>query len=190
MWSILLAASTAIVPEIELQGGLMGGSGTDPTGIALALRAGVDISDAIAISALIIGVPGPAASDSGDYGFFRGADPSGMRAWAALAQFRFHTPGIFQVHLAGALGISRLADWQCNCAETLPLHGRVARMLQASGGFRVVPPSWGGFTVGAQYARQTWNGQQDAIDSAAGFQLSAAPRPMWEVTAVVGYRWH
>ena len=193
MLPILIAASIAAVPEVEFQGGYMGGGGGDPKAIALSLRAGLDFRDFVTLSALLVGVPGPDASYAS--GYYTGSvrpDPSGMRGWAALLELRLHTPGVLQVHLGGALGLGKLANWQCDCTENDILHGQPALMLQGSAGFRVVPIAWGGFNVGGEIAVPLWNGQEDLPNLAAhpSWQSRAAPRLMWSLLATIGYRWH
>jgi hypothetical protein len=195
MLPILIAASIAAVPEVELQMGYMGGGGADPKAIALSLRAGVDFRDIVALSALLVDVPGPDASyHSGYYTGPVAPDPSGMSGWAALAELRLHTPGAFQVFLGGAAGIGKLANWQCggtsNCTENDILHGHPALMLQGSAGIRIVPAAWGGFNVGVEVAMPLWNGQEDVANLALHppWQSRASPRLMWAVLATVGYR--
>jgi hypothetical protein len=67
MLPILIAASVAAVPEVEFQGGYMGGGGADPKAIAVSLRAGVDFRDIVTLSALLVDVPGPDASYASGY---------------------------------------------------------------------------------------------------------------------------
>jgi hypothetical protein len=104
MLLILIAASIAGVPEVEFQGGYMGGGGDDPKAIALALRAGLDFREFVTLSALLVGVPGPDASYAS--GSSTGPvlpDPSGMRGSAALVEVRLHTPGVF--NLGGEIAV-------------------------------------------------------------------------------------
>lgn len=193
MWFILIAASMATVPEVELQAGFMGGGSTEPKAIALSLRAAADFRDLVTLSALLVAVPGPDASYAGDYDFSRGVNPSGMRGWAALLELRVHTPGTLQWHLGAAAGLGKLANWQCNCTESFVLHGHPALMLQGSAGLRIVPPAWRGFNVGGQVAVPLWNGQEETpnpYNNSLPFQARASERLMWALSATVGYRWH
>ena len=196
MLPILIAASIAVLPEVEFQGGYMGAGSADPKAIALSLRAGLDFRDIVTLSALLIGLPGPDASyASGSYRGPVAPDPSGMSGWAALVELRLHTPGTLQAHLGGAAGIGKLANWQCggtsNCTETDILHGHPALMLQASAGLRLVPPEWNGFNVGGEVAVPLWNGQEDVANLAGHptWQTHASARLMWALSGTVGYRW-
>ncbi|HEY4885440.1 MAG TPA: hypothetical protein VII08_17575 [Myxococcales bacterium] len=191
MLATLMAASLALAPEVEVLGGYLAGGSGDPKAIALSLRVGADFDDLVTVSGLLLGVAG----NEGRYtsGAYAGrVDPSGMTAWAALMEGRLHTSGSEQLYLGGALGIGKLATWQCvDCTETAPLYGHPALTLHGSTGIRVMPPSWDGFTLGAQVAMTYWQGQEDPpnLASAQPWQTRAAPRLTWALLAAVGYRW-
>ena len=194
MLAILIAGSIAAVPELEIQGGYMGGGSNDPRAIAVALRAGLDVRDVFTLSALLLGVPGPDAQYASGNSAGR-VDPSGMSGWAGLLELRVHTPGTLQLHLGAAAGIGKLGNWQCadkiNCTENAILHGHPALMLQGSAGVRVAPPAWQGLSVGGEVTVPYWTGQEDDASLALlpPWQSRASPRVMWAFLATVGFRW-
>lgn len=191
MVAVILAVSLAVAPDVELLGGYLAGGSGDPNAIAFSLRVGADFDDVVTFSGLLLGVAG----NEGRYASGASAgrvDPSGMTAWAALLEGRLHTSGPAQLYLGGALGLGKLATWQCvNCTETAPLYGHPALALYASTGVRVIQPSWDGFTLGGQFALQYWQGQEDPPNLAQlpQWQTRAAPRLTWAVLAAIGYRW-
>lgn len=194
MFPILLATAFAAVPELDISAGYLAGGSNDPRALLASLRAGVDLDDRMTLSAVLIGVPGPAAQYASGSQAGR-VDPSGMQAWASLVELRVHTSGPLQLHLAAAAGIGQLLNWQCsdtvNCTENDILHGHPSLALQGSGGIRFLPAAFRGFSLGGQLAFTDWYGQDDVANLAAhpSWQSRAAPRLTWALLGGVGYRW-
>ena len=99
MTAFLIATVVGAGIDVEAVAGYLGPLDQgDPSAVMTSIRAGYDFRDFITLGGRFIWVPGPEGQQA-DRG-----DPSGMVAWAALAELRVHTPAPVIAHVAFALG--------------------------------------------------------------------------------------
>jgi hypothetical protein len=185
---LLLCALAAAFPVraagvgAEIGGGLgyATSSGYDSAAPALSARVayGTDTYGFALRGLLLIG--GEASYQAGG----APGNPSGLRAWAALAEVSGQTDGPVSLGLRFGAGLGKVIGLNCNCEEVAPLHGHVAPAFLGS--IVVAPRLSDAYRIALELALIHF---ADLEHGGAPFSQPASGLDAWTGTILLSFQW-